>query len=169
MSLIKDDEFVVIHIDENSQVNDSVGAPPTEYIQMKTFTPEEQELLNTPEEELVNRILDEIIQDVVEKFKTDDKKIITEQPRLQITRESQTDLTYNNDEQVGDNITLSINELEERRAQEEYGEIIREEEEPCLRHYRPKRRNPYRRKNMPNNKSDCLSGLKRFFKYILNL
>ena len=74
MSLIKDDEFVVIHIDENSQVNDSVGAPPTEYIQMRTFTPEEQELLNTPEEELVNRILDEIIQNVVEKFKTDDKK-----------------------------------------------------------------------------------------------
>ena len=168
MSLIKDDEFVVIHIDENSQVNDSVGAPPTEYIQMKTFTPEEQELLNTPEEELVNRILDEIIQDVVEQFKTDDKKIITEQPRLQINRESQTDLTYSNVEQGNNNITMSINELEERRAQEEYDEIIREEVEPCLQHYRPRRRNPHRRNNIPNNKSDCLSALKRFVKYIFN-
>lgn len=168
MSLIKDDEFVVIHIDENSQVNDTVEAPPTEYIQMKTFTPEEQELLNTPEEELVNRILDEIIQDVVEEFKKKETTVITEQPRLQINRESQTELTYNNDEHVGGNITMSINEIQERHAQEEYEEMIREEEDLCLQHYKPKRKNPHRRTNIPNNKNDCLSALKRFVKYIFN-
>ena len=79
MSLIKDDEFIVIHIDENSEINETVGGPPTEYIQMKTITKEEQQLLDTPEEELVNRILDEIIHDVVEEFKKNDSKIITEQ------------------------------------------------------------------------------------------
>lgn len=165
MSLIKDDEFVVIHINENSEVNDTIETSPSEYIEMKTITPEEQELLDTPEEELVNRILDEIIQDVVEKFKTEEEKIITEQPRLQINRESQTDLTYNNDEQLGGNIKMNIQELQ---AQEEYENILLEEE-PCLQHYRPRRRNPHRRKRLINNKSDCLSGLKRFFKYIFNL
>lgn len=168
MSLIKDDEFIVIHIDENSEINETVGGPPTEYIQMKTITKEEQQLLDTPEEELVNRILDEIIHDVVEEFKKNDSKIITEQPRLQINRESQTDVTYNNEEQVDGNIKMSIQELEELKALEEYQEAIREEEEPCLQHYRPRRRNPYRRKKLPNNKSDCLAGLKRFIKYVFN-
>ena len=168
MSLIKDDEFIVIHIDENSKINDTVGGPRTEYIQLKTITKEEQKLLDTPEEELVNRILDEIIQDVVEEFKKNDSNVITEQPRLQVNRESQTDVTYNNEEQVNGNIKMSIQELEELKSTEEYNEAIRQEEEPCLQHYRPRRRNPYRKTKLSNNKSDCLAGLKRFIKYVFN-
>ena len=168
MSLIKDDEFVIIHIDENSEINELGKDAPTEYIQMKTLSMEEQKLLNTPGEELVNKILDEIIHDVVEEFKKNDSKVITEQPKLQINRESQTDVTYNNEEQVNGNIKMSIQELEELKAMEEYNEAIREEEEPCLQHYRPKRKNRYRRKKIPNNKSDCLAGLKRLIKYVFN-
>tara|TARA_B100000161_G_scaffold258466_1_gene223451 strand:+ start:491 stop:1000 length:510 start_codon:yes stop_codon:yes gene_type:complete len=168
MSLIKDDEFVIIHIDENSEINELGKDTPTEYIQMKTLSMEEQKLLNTPGEELVNKILDEIIHDVVEEFKKNDSKVITEQPKLQINRESQTDVTYNNEEQVNGNIKMSIQELEELKAMEEYNEAIREEEEPCLQHYRPKRKNRYRRKKLPNNKSDCLAGLKRLIKYVFN-
>tara|TARA_A100001015_G_scaffold288662_1_gene359744 strand:- start:552 stop:1061 length:510 start_codon:yes stop_codon:yes gene_type:complete len=168
MSLIKDDEFIVIHIDENSKINDTVGGPRTEYIQLKTITKEEQKLLDTPEEELVNRILDEIIQDVVEEFKKNDSNVITEQPRLQVNRESQTDVTYNNEEQVNGNIKMSIQELEELKSTEEYNEAIRQEEEPCLQHYRPRRRNQYRKTKLLNNKSDCLAGLKRFIKYVFN-
>ncbi len=168
MSLIKDDEFVIIHIDENSEINELGKDTPTEYIQMKTLSMEEQKLLNTPGEELVNKILDEIIHDVVEEFKKNDSKVITEQPKLQINRESQTDVTYNNEEQVNGNIKMSIQELEELKAMEEYNEAIREEEEPCLQHYRPKRKNRYRRKKIPNNKSDCLAGLKRLIKYVFN-
>lgn len=165
MSLIKDDEFVVIHIDENCAINNICETLSTEYIQMKNFTPVEQELMNTPEEELIDTILDEIIQDVVEEFKKSDTNIITKQPKLQVNRESQTDLTYKDDEQFGSNITMSIHEIQ---AQEEFEDVLLEEEEPCLRYYKPKRKNPYRRKKLPNNKNDCLSGLKRFLKYIFN-
>lgn len=168
MSLIKDDEFVVIHLDENSEVNDSVETLPTEYIEMKTFTQEEQELLNTPQEELVNRILDEIIQDVVEKFRKNESAVITEQPRLKVKCKSQTDETYNSSVKRDGNIKLSINEEQDFQAQEEYEAIIREEEEPCLHHYKSKKRNHRKRKKMPSNKNDCLSGLKRFLKYVFN-
>ena len=34
---------------------------------------------------------------------------------------------------------MSIQELEELKALEDYHEAIREEEEPCLKHYRPRR------------------------------
>lgn len=169
MSLIDDNEFIIIHIDENNE-NPEVS----EYIQMKEITSssssnssesdKENIIINDSNFEnvmtdLVNSVIDDVIEEVVNEIIDN---TITKQPTM-LTRESQT------------NISLSINECEDENRQtlENYDyktSNYNEEEEPCLYYYKKNNSNKNKRRyKRPRNKSDCFAGLKRFIRYIFNI
>jgi len=169
MSLKGDDEFIVIHIDENSEISEIANTK--EYIQMNTIKTSVQENnQNVNEEQLaidmIEKVIDEVLDDVMEELAADIASknilpIITEQP-TKINTESQTNITYSIHETDKEQDNISLDD-------QEYENMINEEE-PCLYHYKPAKsfRNRNRNRNIPSNKSDCLSGLKRFIKYILH-
>lgn len=169
MSLKGDDEFIVIHVDENSEVSDT-----TEYVQMKIIKNSSFEYDKKSSDEsteknamnLIEKVIDDVIDEIVTDITTKNIPIITKQPTKTNT-ESQTNITYSIHEtnQEQDNVNLDA---------PEYENII-DEEEPCLYHYKPTKkyryRNRHRNRNRktPCNKRDCLGGFTRFIKYIFNL
>ena len=190
MSLIKDDEFVIINIDENNEISDINGIIPTEYIQMNTikynneqYTEElSDKIIDQIIDETIDRVIDETIDGVIDDAITNvinninnNENQIIKNPIMK-TSESQTDLSYSNYERKGDKIEINIKELntidhynKTFSEEEEEAEAEAEAEKACLQHYKLKRKKKrHRKRNVPKNENDCLSGFKRFIKYIFN-
>ena len=162
MTLIDDNEFIIIHVDET---NEPQRTEPCEYIQMKQLNkPTEQDFFTAEKFEnimgdLLDSVIEEVVDDIVNEIKA---KTITEQPKRD-SIESQTNISYSIQETDVDDVNMKI--LEEY----DYNMKYPPEEESCLHYYKPNKKYKKRKYKRPKNDNDCLNGFKRFFRYIFNI